>query len=69
MAYPNWICWDCGQRLAPKFTRHAHLATWHEPDSTDPDDKCGFCGTTEEALTEPRDFGHPEYNKHRSKKN
>jgi hypothetical protein len=49
--YPAWICHECGVRYgrrAPEF------ATWHEGDA------CGWCGSENVPVTEPRDFGYPK---------
>jgi len=57
--YPEWICNDCGikhGRIKPK-----HLATWHYSGDYE-DDVCGWCGSKGN-LTEPRDFGWPEFKK------
>lgn len=56
--YPGWICWECGDKYGRMSD--GHCATFHEPDKNDPDDKCGWCGTQDKALTEPRDFGYPK---------
>lgn len=54
--YPDWICQKCGNRLGQPI----RLSTWHDGDPNDPNDKCGWCGSRE-SLTEPRDFGYPEW--------
>lgn len=56
-AYPAWICEPCGREHGR--VKNGHLATFHEPDQLETEDKCGWCGTQKEALTEPRDFGYP----------
>lgn len=55
--YPQWICEDCGRQHGRVLDR---TSTWHEPDPDNKKDQCGWCGTRDEALTEPRDFGYPE---------
>jgi hypothetical protein len=55
--YPPWICSDCGVRYGK--AKPGQLATFHEPSHDDKDDRCGWCGTAQRALTEPRDFGYP----------
>lgn len=55
--YPAWICYECGV----KYGRPPQLATWHDPDKDDPNDRCGWCGTNDEWLTEPRDFKYPKW--------
>ena len=52
----DWVCNDCGVKygrwyqpgaIAPK----QHCATYHF-------DTCDVCGTSDVAVTEPRDFGY-----------
>jgi hypothetical protein len=60
--YPEWICADCGRELASShhFARHAERnATFHQPDPDDEFDVCGWCGSKDKPLTEPRDYGYP----------
>jgi hypothetical protein len=51
----GWICRPCGLKHGRWFP--GHVSTYHEPDKNDPQDRCGWCGTRDESLTEPRDFG------------
>jgi len=48
--YPAWICGPCGEQLGSRIPT---CATWHEGDA------CGWCGSANMAVTEPRDFGYP----------
>lgn len=48
MKYPTWICLACGEKYGREVTDI--VATWHLG-------KCDICGK-EDAVTEPRDFGH-----------
>lgn len=57
--YPAWICRDCGHRYGT--VRDQHCATFHEPERNDPNDRCGWCGDRMRPLTEPRDYGYPEF--------
>lgn len=60
--YPAWICADCGRALAGShhFAHEAErLATYHQPDTEDVSDVCGWCGSRDSPLTEPRDYGFP----------
>lgn len=49
--YPTWVCAECGLKASG---RHAGVATWHE-------DVCDVCGQ-KKTVTEPRDFGYPNFN-------
>lgn len=54
----DWICQECG----PKYGRviEGHVATYHNGDPDDLMDSCGWCGS-KKALTQPRDYGHPQH--------
>jgi hypothetical protein len=56
--YPEWICHLCGEKYGHRIPKEA---TWHW-------DECDVCGD-QQAVTEPRDFGHlkPEWKKHKDK--
>jgi hypothetical protein len=61
LVYPAWICEACGRERSLYSAKVAkHFACWHEPDPTDENDKCGWCGTNTAPLTEPRDYGFPK---------
>lgn len=49
--YPAWICHGCG-------IKHGRLrdgcATYHIGS------ECGWCGRSDEPVTEPRDWGYPK---------
>lgn len=51
--YPAWICEECGDRYGR--WPEGHLSTWHKGD------KCGWCGSTDKPVTEPRDFRYPAW--------
>lgn len=53
--YPPWICGDCG-KLHGKHPSNLG-STWHLPNSGE---SCGWCGSTSNVVTEPRDFGYPD---------
>ena len=54
-AYPIWICPDCGLKNG-KVSTACGCYTVHNG-------KCDVCGV-EKAVTEPRDFGYPEFEGH-----
>lgn len=58
MSYPAWICHPCGAAHGRVYKDR--LSTYHEPDKADSRDACGWCGTQERPLTEPRDYGYPK---------
>lgn len=52
----DWVCNDCGSKYGkwyqPGVTApETHCATYHL-------DTCDVCGTSDVAVTEPRDFGY-----------
>jgi len=52
----NWVCNDCGGKYGKWYQPGAivpkqHCATYHF-------DTCDVCGTSDVAVTEPRDFGY-----------
>jgi len=53
--YPDWICAPCGDRNQPNKKLIFKVSTYHN-------DECGWCGK-EKAVTEPRDFGYPKFQK------
>jgi hypothetical protein len=58
--YPSWICGACGV-MHGRPRRDDGVSTYHEPNKADPDDRCGWCGTQDAWLTEPRDFRYPPH--------
>lgn len=50
--YPHWICAECGNKFGsvPKD----HVATFHYG-------ICGWCKKENVAVTQPRDYGYPDY--------
>lgn len=48
--YPAWICHDCGLAHGSVIP---DCATYHMGDA------CGWCGRTDQPVTEPRDWGYP----------
>ena len=48
--YPAWVCSDCGEKYGRRIPT---CATWHVG-------KCGVCDK-ETMVTEPRDFGHLDF--------
>ena len=48
--YPDWICWDCGNKYGEK---KFILFTWNE-------DICGWC-EKKTGVTEPKDFSYPKW--------
>lgn len=59
-SYPRWICELCGKAFG---TLSRRMATYHEPDKADESDVCGWCGSNDRPLTEPRDWGYPKQQK------
>lgn len=57
--YPQWICSECGNRYGR--WPDGHLGTFHHPNPDDEIDRCGWCGSRERNLTEPRDFNYPPH--------
>jgi hypothetical protein len=57
-SYPNWICYECGNRIA-KHPLPNRLSCFHNGSGKD-GDVCGWCGGTG-SLTQPRDYGYPQY--------
>ena len=55
--YPHWICAPCGEKRGRRLA--TFCSTWHSPGPKDATDCCGWCGSTERDLTEPRDYGYP----------
>lgn len=53
--YPNWVCANCGRQAQSDPYKIASLSTWHM-------NTCDVCGKFE-AVTQPRDFGHPDFTK------
>lgn len=49
--YPAWICHGCGVEHGRVL--EGHMATFHVGDP------CGWCGKSDVAVTEPRDYGYP----------
>lgn len=47
-----WICHDCGTKYGRVINNHC--ATYHCGD------RCDYCGRTDQAVTEPRDYGYPK---------
>lgn len=54
--YPAWVCQPCAEANGGKM-RPGHVATWHFG-------KCEICWTRILPVTEPRDFGHPNFPGH-----
>lgn len=50
--YPAWICNDCGNKYG-RWPSNEHYATFHIGS------ECGWCGSTDKAVTEPRDYRYP----------
>jgi hypothetical protein len=51
--YPSWICGACAMKNGGY--RRISISTYHNG-------TCGWCGE-EVVVTEPRDWGYPNYNK------
>ena len=55
--YPSWVCSDCGTKALQlpenRGKKRFTVSTFHNG-------ICGVCGQ-EKAVTEPRDFGYPEF--------
>lgn len=51
MTCPAWICAPCGKKHGRP---RGNCATFHVGSP------CGWCGTTTEPVTEPRDYGYPK---------
>ena len=58
--YPSWCCKQCGTFARKMMGRDPapeyHVSTYHM-------DTCDVCGVYTE-VTEPRDFGYPEFEGH-----
>jgi hypothetical protein len=59
--YPNWVCYNCGHKAQSDPHKIASLSTWHL-------DTCDVCGKYE-SVTQPRDFGYPQFPKTKKKRN
>lgn len=51
--YPTWVCWDCGTKASGIRGYRGGCSTYH-------DGVCEVCWK-EKAVTQPRDFGYPEF--------
>ena len=51
-AYPHWVCHGCGIKAQGRPMMDG-MSTYHEA-------KCDVCGKTK-AVTQPRDFGYPDF--------
>ena len=60
MKYHDWVCYDCGIKARGRPLPDGSISTYHEG-------KCGVCGKTK-AVTEPRDFGYPDFGGKRAKR-
>ena len=51
--YPRWVCSSCAKKAQSDPHQISSFMTWH----------LGICDVCKkyEALTEPRDFGYPEF--------
>lgn len=52
--YPKWNCRECAIKYGGKYPP-GHISSWHQG-------TCGVCGE-EKSVTEPRDYGYPNYPK------
>jgi len=50
--YPLWICHDCGMKAEHDKRKINSCATYHEGE-------CDVCQKMK-AVTQPRDYGHPD---------
>lgn len=57
-SYPEWVCQKCAEDAGGGMHPN-HMATWHQA-------KCDVC-KKENPVTQPRDFGYPEFNKAKKK--
>lgn len=60
MKYPSWVCHECGMKARGKPLRPWAIATYHHG-------KCDVCQEYKD-VTEPRDFGYPEFKPKRKTK-
>lgn len=56
--YPAWVCEPCGRKYAEaQGTKIIQVQTYHTGDS------CGVCRRDDVPVTEPRDWGYPDFEK------
>jgi len=53
-AYPTCVCADCGKKYGK--ASDGAVSTYHTPENGE---YCGWCGSTENGVTHPRNYGFP----------